>query len=566
MKKTILIVFLTLFLLLFCSCKGQGQLALARQNQDKVFHLPNFEGEKSLQFNNLVRDKMLLFCAVFEEVNKMGLPFYAKYSLSNSKDNGTKVLDVTLKNAQNDADLIAYKMHINLKNKSVDYDSPELEQMAADKTYLYNYLFLRLMNVGLKPLPKREPVTRAMWYSMLASAYEALCGAEINCDAIDPKLTDNVQLKKALEIGVMDIPNLEKADEPISREDAIISYLSFVEYAEQKLYGVASQTAILEQAQNLFSVISKMQGRDIDTLIAAGKGEQNKKNTLLTRLELAKMLVPAFEEYISPVSVMHNRTKFFSDTKSTYANKAVSCGVMKYYANNNTFMPDKEVAFWEMIQPFKNFVESSKKHLKKNKDPFDFSKAISLLSQGMAPFLNRQKVKSLDVVVVNERPYDWYTNQLETGEYAAVNCVPSCVKMAAVWKNPDSTVTVEKLRERIPANGIGWSGKQLVLALRENGINPIERNPATISGIKEDLDNGCIIIIMYNEGGANEGHAVVIKGYRQSAAGLWFILNDPFSLKNDKYAKPCGQSREMEGKHLEFVCSRFTDTYFVITP
>lgn len=559
-------IFLLVFLaaLFFCSCGRTEELKLSSEASLKAFELPDFEGRYEGLFEKLLADKLGAFLEVSKEAEMKKMPFCAIYSLSNVKGKDFKKLNVTVLDNKKKKDLLVYDLFLDVRNKSVRYNDAAVAKLVEDKDFLKNYILLKLWGMPLEAFDGEKVVTRAEWVKMLVSAFESFAGFEIESDRIDESITTDRYLKKALEIDIIEVGDIKSINEPIKRQEAIVYYLSFVKEIEKRLFSHSCQTATVTEAKELLTLVCKMQKNETGNVNPVAVFTKSDKP--LTRIQLADIIMAAYERLIPSVPVIKGRDTLFTDTKSTSANKAVSCGVMNYFANNNTFLPHKELQFWEVITPLKNFVKSVIKNGKDENRTLNYRDSVELLAMGLEPFALREKILSEDTLVLNERPYDWYCNQLETGEYSKVNCVPSCVEMAICWRDKDIAVTAELLRERTPADGHGWNGRQMTEALRAYGIDPESHSPVTLEALKDNLDRGAIIILMINEGAANEGHAVVIKGYRQNKAGLWFILNDPYSSSNNKYGMPSGKGREIEGEYLAFLCARFTNTFFVISP
>ena len=49
--------------------------------------------------------------------------------------------------------------------------------------------------------------------------------------------------------------------------------------------------------------------------------------------------------------------------------------------------------------------------------------------------------------VSNNRDYDWYVDQYNTGKSNSVNCGPTSIEMAMMWKNKEHTLTVGEIRK-----------------------------------------------------------------------------------------------------------------------
>jgi hypothetical protein len=156
----------------------------------------------------------------------------------------------------------------------------------------------------------------------------------------------------------------------------------------------------------------------------------------------------------------------------------------------------------------------------------------------------------LKKAVSNNRNYEWYIDQSNTGTFSNVNCGPTCAAMAIKWVDSLYTKTPEDLRNEFQPNGGFWSDTILNKCLTQSGI-PFKEiilgngEDSTRDILANHLDSGQIIIIFLNtmhirpnSSGINsrvdgyttgEGHCIIVKGYRALDDEFYFEVYDPFS-------------------------------------
>lgn len=160
--------------------------------------------------------------------------------------------------------------------------------------------------------------------------------------------------------------------------------------------------------------------------------------------------------------------------------------------------------------------------------------------------------KTQSKYVSNNRDYDWYIDQANTGRYSDTNCGPSCIVMASKWYNKDFFSTIEEANKiveearnnkyRSPA---GWQLDDAEEYLTQNDIpNKIHANIG-IASVTNEIDKGNIVIVMldtkgitrnyefqqhvhrFYDGSAN--HFIIVKGYRIVDDHIYFEAYDPNS-------------------------------------
>lgn len=173
----------------------------------------------------------------------------------------------------------------------------------------------------------------------------------------------------------------------------------------------------------------------------------------------------------------------------------------------------------------------------------------------------------INAAAANDRGYEWYFDQGNSGKYSGVNCGPTSVTMAIKWADSTFSQTPEDARNKYPENGGWWSTFDVDNYLADysipHGIIPIGSSVLLTQQIlKEQVDSGRIVIacidMNYVRSSAIDyfrtdkfysttpkwGHFFVIKGYQQVDNDFYFQIYDPYSLglSNDD-GTPKGRNR-----------------------
>jgi hypothetical protein len=155
----------------------------------------------------------------------------------------------------------------------------------------------------------------------------------------------------------------------------------------------------------------------------------------------------------------------------------------------------------------------------------------------------------LKKTVSNNRNYEWYFDQGNTGIYSNINCGPTCATMAIKWADSTFSKTPEDARNELDSNGGEWEDTVLNKYLTQSNI-PFKK---IVLGPSEDstrdilvnhLDSGRIIVLLLNMSririnssgintrvdkfyGTGTGHYIVVKGYRMLDDEFYFEVYDP---------------------------------------
>ncbi len=144
----------------------------------------------------------------------------------------------------------------------------------------------------------------------------------------------------------------------------------------------------------------------------------------------------------------------------------------------------------------------------------------------------------------NNRYYEWYIDQKNTGTYNYENCGPASTVMASKWSDSSFTKTAGGARKRFRSNGGWWYTSDIDTYLTEESIPHaiVELHENTI---QDTIDNGRIMILCLNMSILRKnntdknridrfydnvtGHFIVIKGYREFENEIFLESYDPNS-------------------------------------
>jgi len=154
---------------------------------------------------------------------------------------------------------------------------------------------------------------------------------------------------------------------------------------------------------------------------------------------------------------------------------------------------------------------------------------------------------------VNDRDYDWYRDQGNTGVFSSVNCGPTSVTMAINWADSTFTGTPQQARAAYHPEGGWWYTDNINAYLNDHNIIhaiiPLSSDPAESRDILEkQLDAHRIIILCVDMNfvrlqistkqridkfyttSPGWGHFFVIKGFQKMENDTYFQVYDPYSF------------------------------------
>lgn len=152
-------------------------------------------------------------------------------------------------------------------------------------------------------------------------------------------------------------------------------------------------------------------------------------------------------------------------------------------------------------------------------------------------------------IVSNNRDYEWYIDQGDTGVARGSNCGPSSVAMVAKWYDKDFSVTSEQMRTEMTPGDYGWWYTTTISnSLMHYNIPFVLDYMKKVSeeNIINEIDKGNIIILCIDttyltyESDMNShygkfysysgGHFLIVKGYEITKDNTYFEVYDPNSF------------------------------------
>lgn len=193
------------------------------------------------------------------------------------------------------------------------------------------------------------------------------------------------------------------------------------------------------------------------------------------------------------------------------------------------------------------------------------------------PFTIKSKVASLGLgqneteSVNNDKNYEWYITQDNTGKYSSVNSGPAAVDMAMKWKDSSFEKKVADIRDTYENNGVAWTISTISSYLTSAKVSYTSCTDISEDSLKKQLKNGSIIIanlnpqyINYNSNSESKigrfhvvdgnTYTVVIKGYKVVDSKTYFEIYDSF---NNSLTYLDGSQR---GKNNYYVASEVLDS------
>jgi hypothetical protein len=191
----------------------------------------------------------------------------------------------------------------------------------------------------------------------------------------------------------------------------------------------------------------------------------------------------------------------------------------------------------------------------------------------------------------NNRDYEWYSDQANTGVHSLNNCGPASTTMAAKWSDLAFVKTPADARAAYRPDGGWWYTSDIDKYLKDNSIPHYFASlsstvPGTQQAISTVLDNGSVVILcldMYyirSETSTNErldrfyaanstgwGHFIVVKGYKTVDDRFYFEVYDPYSfgkVYSDGVLK--GRNRFYRTGDIFDATSKWWNYAIVITP
>ena len=270
-----------------------------------------------------------------------------------------------------------------------------------------------------------------------------------------------------------------------------------------------------------------------------------------------------------------NLERVVDATDSIWVRRAITHGFMNYYGDSNIFAP------WEGLTVV-SAIPNAKTYLCTRYNDWAYSGDYAWdgdLTNGdvyisalkIADYFSGrpEEERNFNVhTVINDRDYNWFFSQRNTGEFSSINCMPTIATMASHWYNQASTVTPEEMRKRGGGTD-AWTAYELRYALAASDV-PYLVEDATLENIYKALDEGKIILAQYSDRKTGydgvPGHCYVIYGYRRFRNSGTLIVNDSDSLsyRAQIFGREQGNGDEIDASFSIWSISRFVDDVSVI--
>jgi hypothetical protein len=191
--------------------------------------------------------------------------------------------------------------------------------------------------------------------------------------------------------------------------------------------------------------------------------------------------------------------------------------------------------------------------------------------------------------VHNDRDYNWYLDQANTGLYSSVNCGPTSVTMAIKWYDSTFTKTPEDARNYSQTTGDLWYPATITNYLGSYNIpfkviNLTDDEDKARQLITGELDKGNILVSCVYTGvirGAGTGdqrvdkyydwgagHCLVIKGYILVDNEYFLQVYDPWdygAVYSDD-GTPKGKDRFYHASDVAFACKLNANSVWSVSP
>ena len=416
--------------------------------------------------------------------------------------------------------------------------------------------------------------------------YEGLAGKEI--DVSDVVIESDDTSKKAYLMGLIDY-----YDDTLYHYDGIANIYNVLNIAaktltnvERDVYGRQSETVTGEEFASLLRLMHSM------SRVHPVEGS-NKNWSDLAKvdtdaiLETMEMTGKAFTrrdaaEFVGRITKTGPKYNLkYSDRNleriedaydSIWVRRAVTHGFMNYYGDSTLFAPGEGLTLVNAISSAKCYVNTRYNDwissVEYAWDGNYTNEDVIISAAKLAEYFSDRpdSDKEFEVkTVINDRDYNWFYSQKNTGEYSAVNCMPSIATMASHWYDRNSTATVKKMRATSTYSD-GWTAYELRCGLTAYNV-PYTVEDAKMENIVNALDNGSIVLAQYSDRPYGiSGHCYVIYGYRRFKDSTTFIVNDSDSLttRAELFGRKMGNGDEVEGSFSMWTISRFVDDVTVI--
>lgn len=479
---------------------------------------------------------------------------------------------------------------------------PAAGKALGDEAFLYSAATLRQKGIETDFAQYDQNATNEALLSLFNAVYEHITEKKIDPDGVDEKI-ESQTLRKAVALGVQDYygPDAALTVHEVNGELALDLLVNWVRETNQHVYGVCSQQATTGDVLTMLDWMGRAYqigrgtqedadawGVDADqpSAVAALREQAPPTNfteravqasfdvkKTLSRKELAKLLVALYESANGPIAVSDAAAAFY-DTSETDCKKAATVGFMVGYPSPATFSPDLAVRMEEVPSLIHAFLseymagwyaadetETAALYL-----PLTYGQAVQMAATLSRAYENRPATALETQQRINDRPYDWYYSQNDTGPYSDINCMPTALAMVLKWKDKAFDGTAEQLRNAFPQLTGGWTMLPVEKTLQRYGV-AVEQRQATLKNMLADLDQGKVLFCQCNDYDVREsGHCFVVYGYKKAGGSTWLLLHDPAQMGVDAYGQEKNKAKWMEAGYCTWIVERFSLYYLAVAP
>lgn len=393
-----------------------------------------------------------------------------------------------------------------------------------------NVTYLKGKGMNIPDLSPSSFLEEETILSLLTEAYEVM-GGEIDITKVNPRYEASDSLKKLALIGVIDNSYYTPITEGANLKYSTVAYylLTMHDSINSRIYAKNDTEATIQDLLVRINVSTalhtwnnndiKINSFDLQDLM---EGDVT-LNQPLTKLMAAEIMSKAYETFAGEIDTTNIPKPVDSD--SIYAWKA---NQFFYWSETNEFQPDQTGSWtdWSFMSAI-IYDDQLRLNLDKDEANCPYGAVLAALTCLLESYGEMEKQVEDEVVVLNERHYDWHVYQYDTGEYGDFNCMPACIEMAFRYQGLQDIPSTESLRNEHLFDGLGWYDGVAENVMNDYGLKFTDSFDISMEPMLKALDEGNILYVMHKLENSEEGHAVLIKGYWKIGSHVNFIISDP---------------------------------------
>lgn len=293
----------------------------------------------------------------------------------------------------------------------------------------------------------------------------------------------------------------------------------------------------------------------------------------LSRRSFASMWVSVYEKLFGEIKTdgAYYQSISVVDTEDEECKKCLSESFMDTFPSYACFSPEYYVHMFELPGYCRSFTWTCyNKWLEINNysisTDYKYGDLVRSVCRMMVYASRFRKADAQVKTISNDRNYDWYISQYNTGQYSSINCMPTITAMAARWYfGTDTEINVRRLREDwLPEYDDGWYMFQVTGSLDNYDIpyEIVDYDEASGTDIIcHELDKGNIILTQMSEAELGvSGHCFIIYGYKKCGDSVRFHIHDPGIYDGtDDFGRAPGDSMWIDSGYVDWIIWRITD-------